>query len=128
MPAEQTPFIETEPVRVSRVSFHQNQLPLAGDRSCITGTPQHLGDGILLLSLGERTPAGFQPKRILAGEQSQAGWMADRHAVTVVESHAAPSQRVDVGGLPALSAVSSDWLTTDIIGKDQDNIRFNRCG
>jgi hypothetical protein len=51
--------------------------------------------------------------------------MADRHAVTVVESHAAPSQRVDVGGLPALSAVSSDWLTTDIIGKDQDNIRFN---
>ena len=78
--------------------------------------------------LGNEPQPDFSRNGYLPVRQSQAGWMADRHAVTVVESHAAPSQRVDVGGLPALSAVSSDWLTTDIIGKDQDNIRFNRCG
>lgn len=48
--------------------------------------------------------------------------MTHRHAVAVMELHAGSCQRIDMRRWPTFAAVGSDWLNTNIVGKNQKNI------
>ena len=122
VPAKYTPLIKTHPGRLLSILFHQTQLPLAGNGCSVTCSFEYLCHCIFFLQLGERTPTGLQPERILAGHQANSCGMTYRHAEAVVKPHATLGQRVDVRCLPALATISTNRFAADVISHDQYNV------
>jgi len=122
MPTEDTPLIKSHARRLFGVLFHQAQLPLAGDGRGVTSLFKHLSHGILLFNFRKTAPAGFQSEWVFTGHQTNPSGMAHRHTETIIQTHTALGQHVDMRRLPALATIGSDGFTPHIISHDQHDV------
>lgn len=103
-------------------------LPLARGTRFITGLTQYVGISCIFVriemcpcSLARHIPVvrPAMPKRVLPGQQSDAGGRALRHTPGIVEFHPGCSELVDGGCIDPLCAVATDPLLTQIINQDE---------
>ena len=122
MPTKDTPLIKPHARRLFGVLFHQAQLPLAGDGRGVACLFKHLSHGIFLFNFGKTAPAGFQSEWVFTGHQTNPSGMAHRHTETIIQTHTALGQHVDMRRLPALATIGSDGFTSHIISHDQHDV------
>ena len=97
------------------------ELPLAGDRGCVSGVAQDVakGDGFRI----EEAEFDVIPVVVDAGHDLDAGRGADWLRVGVVESDPAGRQGIEVRCLVLSGPVARQVLDPDVIGHDHDDVR-----
>jgi len=96
------------------------QLPLAGDRSRITGCLELMGEGGL--STVQHAEVDVVSDVVLAGHDLCPGRGADRVGETVRETDASLGQFIQVGGLAGLASIRGQGFIAHVVGHDEDDV------